>query len=160
MKFAAVLVLFIWSFAVAQPVAIPSPAVDSSQQIADRIISSKKPVFIDFWAVWCGPCKLLNPIVKELEKEYKGRVEFIKVNVDIHRSLAQYFGVNSIPAVFIVKDKAVVNGLLGLRLKSDYVLALNQALAVPAKSPVPPASTSGKSTPKTTSPPPAQKTVQ
>jgi thioredoxin 1 len=112
-----------------QPKAMPDPPSDSSQQLADRIVNSKKPVFIDFWAVWCGPCRMLNPVIKQLEEEYKGRVEFMKINVDVHRSIAQYFGISGIPAVFIVKDKAVINGMVGLRPIADYQAALKAALA-------------------------------
>jgi thioredoxin 1 len=102
--------------------------VDSSQQIADIIVKSKIPVFVDFWAVWCGPCKLLNPIVAELEKEYQGKVLFLKVNVDIHRSIANYFQVNAIPVVFIIKDKTVVKMFPGLQMKETYTAALNDVI--------------------------------
>ncbi len=108
--------------------------VDSSQQIADIIVKSRLPVFIDFWAVWCGPCKLLNPIVEELEKEFKGRVLFLKVNVDIHKAIAGYFQVNAIPAIFIVNDKTVVKVIPGLQPKSVYTAALNEILAKNASS--------------------------
>jgi thioredoxin 1 len=121
------------------------PQIDSSQQIADRIVNSKKPVLIDFWAVWCGPCRYLNPIIKELEKEYKGRVDFIKINVDVHRQISAYFGVSAIPSVFIVKDKSVVNNLMGLRAKEDYQAALDQAIAMPT--PKPPVSPESSTTP-------------
>lgn len=128
-------------YAYGQPNAIPTPPSDSSQMIADRIINAKKPVLIDFWAVWCGPCRMLNPIIKQLEAEYKGRVEFIKVNVDIHRGIANYFGVSAIPAVFIVKNKAVVDGDVGLHPIDDYRAELDKALA-PAPKPAVPSSPS------------------
>jgi thioredoxin 1 len=102
--------------------------VDSSQQIADIIVKSRIPVFIDFWAVWCGPCKLLNPIIEELEKEFKGKALFLKVNVDIHKGIANYFQVNAIPAVFIVNDKTVVKMFPGLQRKETYTAALNDII--------------------------------
>lgn len=102
--------------------------VDSSQQIADIIVKSKIPVFIDFWAVWCGPCRLLNPIIEELEKEFSGKVLFLKINVDIHKSIANYFQVNAIPAVFIVNDKTVVRMFPGLQQKETYTAALNDVI--------------------------------
>jgi len=102
--------------------------VDSSQQIADLIVKSKIPVFVDFWAVWCGPCKLLNPIVEELEKEFNGKVLFLKVNVDIHKGISNYFQVNAIPAVFILKDKTVVKMFPGLQRKETYAAALNSLI--------------------------------
>jgi thioredoxin 1 len=116
-----------------------SAVVDSSQQIAEKIVNSKVPVLVDFWAVWCGPCRMLNPTIKELEKEFGKKVLFMKVNVDIHRGIAEYFSVNAIPAVFIIKDKAVVKMLPGLQPKQMYVDALNEVLT--------PAPTAPKATP-------------
>lgn len=108
---------------------ISKPAIiDSSQLIADKIVNSKTPVLVDFWAPWCGPCKMLNPIIKELEKEYDQKVVFIKVNVDIHKAIAAYFGITAIPAVFIIKDKAVVKMLPGLQNKDSYKEALDEVL--------------------------------
>ncbi len=101
---------------------------DSSQQIADVIVNSKIPVLVDFWAAWCGPCKLLNPIIKQLEKDYDKKVLFLKVNVDVHRSISAYFSVNAIPAVFIIKDKTVVKMIPGLQPKETYAQALNDVL--------------------------------
>ncbi len=117
----------------AQPALTPS-VVDSSQQIADKIVNSKVPVLIDFWAAWCAPCRMLNPIISELEKEYKGKVLFMKVNVDIHKSIASYFGISGIPAVFIVNDKTVVKSLPGLQHKSAYKAALDEVLTSPPAS--------------------------
>jgi thioredoxin 1 len=109
--------------------------------LADRIVKSDVPVLIDFWAVWCAPCRMLSPIIKELGKEYEGRVKVMKINVDVHRQIAAYFQVSSIPAVYIVKDRAVVKYLPGLRRKEDYRAAVEEVLAMdkgkqgPAKEP-------------------------
>jgi thioredoxin 1 len=104
--------------------------VDSSQQIADKIIKSKIPVLVDFWAAWCMPCRMLNPIIKELEEEYNGKVMFLKVNIDVHRAISSYFGVRAIPAVFIIKDKTVVKVLPGLNPKEAYDAALKEVAMV------------------------------
>jgi thioredoxin 1 len=125
------------------------PPEDSSQAIADRIVSSKKPVLVDFWAAWCGPCRILNPIIADLEKKYHSRVLFIKVNVDQHRALSAYFSVSSIPAVFIINNKNVVQALAGVQPKARYIAALDAVLSAPPPPP-PPAADS------TSAPPPAQ----
>jgi len=109
-----------------------SGVADSSDAIAKKIIDSKIPVFIDFWAIWCGPCRMLNPTIKELEDEYKSRVLFLKVNVDYNPRISSYFQVQGIPAVFILNDRTVVQQMVGLRPEADYRTALNEVLALPS----------------------------
>jgi len=104
------------------------PKPDSSQQIADRITASKIPVVVEFWAAWCGPCRYLNPLIEELEKEYKGRVLFIKVDVDVHLALSAYFSVNAVPTVYVIEDKTVRAAMPGVRSRRDYVEVIEAAL--------------------------------
>ncbi|MBD3347550.1 MAG: thioredoxin [Chitinivibrionales bacterium] len=127
---AGILVFLVCALWGASPVSaqVQKAPTDSSQQIADRIVNSKVPVLIDFWAPWCMPCKMLNPIIKKLEKKYTGKIEVIKVNTDIHRGLAAYFGISGIPAVFLVKDKAVVKALPGLQPEEKYDQAIQELL--------------------------------
>ena len=130
---AALAVLMVLAHSAAQtpaqrPRAVPT---DSSKQILDRIIATKVPVLMDFWAPWCGPCRMLHPIVKEIETIYRGRIVVERINIDIHRGLAAYFGISAIPAVFIVKNKEVINSIPGLRSKDVYVKAVEEALAAP-----------------------------
>lgn len=114
-----------------------SVVTDSSQAIANRIVSSEIPVLVDFWATWCRPCLMLNPIIKQLEKSYHKKAIFIKVNVDIHKELSAYFSITSIPAVFIIYKKNVVKAFPGVQPKEVYEQALEaiikQAHIAPAE---------------------------
>jgi thioredoxin 1 len=103
-------------------------AFDSSDIIADRIVKSPVPVVLDFSAVWCKPCRMLAPIIEELKKKYAGKIKVIKIDIDANRRIASYFRVTSIPAVFFVKDKAVVLYLPGLQEKSVYEQAITEVL--------------------------------
>jgi len=105
----------------------PQP-FDSSDVIADRIVKSPIPVMIDFWATWCMPCRMLGPTVEDLKKKYSGKIKVIKIDVDVNRRIAAYFRVSSIPAVFFIKDKAVVQYLPGLQDKSVYEQAIAEVL--------------------------------
>jgi thioredoxin 1 len=118
----------------------PAP-FDSSDIIADRIVKSNIPVMLDFWAIWCMPCKMLGPTVEELKKKYAGKIKVIKIDVDANRRIAAYFRISSIPAVFFIKDKAVVQYVPGLQDKSVYEQAILEVLK-----PKPPAQSKKDST--------------
>ena len=90
-----------------------------------QVLASSKPVLVDFWAPWCGPCRMLAPTISEIADEYKGRVLVGKVNVDDEAALAQKYGIEGIPAVLIFKDGKPVQNLVGLREKKEYQAALN-----------------------------------
>ncbi len=79
-----------------------------------EVVSSKLPVLVDFWAVWCGPCKMLAPTVAELAEAYSGKIKVGKVNIDDEPDLANRFGIVSIPTLLIFKDGQVVNKQVGL----------------------------------------------
>jgi thioredoxin 1 len=155
MRRSFLLTMTIFSFAFGQPGLSPGPAaaapvsekklIDSSQFFADRIVQAKVPVLVDFWAAWCGPCRYLSPTIEELKKEYAGKIIVMKVNVDIHRGLANYFRISSIPAVFLIANKAVVEYLPGLQPKESYKQAIEKVLKDPGK---PPAGETKQSGPK------------
>jgi thioredoxin 1 len=126
---------------------------DSSQIIADKITNSKIPVLVDFWAVWCGPCRMLGPIIEDIKKKYHGKLLVMKVNVDTNRGLSAYFRIQSIPAVFFIADKSVVDFIPGLQPKEAYEKAIEKILSAPKK-PIPLDST------QTAKPQPSQKPVQ
>lgn len=80
---------------------------------------------IDLWAPWCTPCKLMNPVIEELEKEFEGKVEFKKVNVDEEPDVASKYGVMSIPTFIIEKDSQEIGRKIGITAKKDLVALLN-----------------------------------
>jgi thioredoxin 1 len=113
------------------PVMEETPQFDSSDIMADAILHSRVPVLIDFWATWCGPCRMLGPTMEEIKKEYAGKIKVMKVNVDVNRKISAYFRVSAIPAVFLVKDKTVVSYIQGLNPKEAYENAIKKVLAPP-----------------------------
>lgn len=85
-----------------------------------EVLKSELPVLVDFWAAWCGPCRMLSPIIEEIEKEYAGKVKIGKVNVDEEMELAQMFRVASIPTVLLFKEGKVAAQSIGYRPKEDF----------------------------------------
>lgn len=94
----------------------------------DEVLKSDKPVLIDFWAVWCGPCRMVSPIIKELAADYAGKIKVGEVNVDEQRSIAERYRIMSIPTVYLFKDGQPVDKIIGARPKADFERFIKQAL--------------------------------
>lgn len=86
-----------------------------------EVMSSDRPVLIDFWAPWCGPCRMLSPTISEIAEEYGDKVKVCKVNVDEQGELASTFGVMSIPTLVVIKEGKIVNSVIGVRPKDQIV---------------------------------------
>jgi thioredoxin 1 len=84
-----------------------------------EVIKNEKPVLVDFWAPWCGPCRMVAPIVDELSDEYDGKVKFVKLNTDDNVATASKYGIRSIPTLLVFKDGEPVGQIIGFRPKSD-----------------------------------------
>ncbi len=94
----------------------------------DEVLNYEGVVLVDFWAPWCGPCQALGPTIEQVANEYDGKAKIGKVNVDEEGSTAQKYMVMSIPTVLVIKNGEVVNTLVGLRPKDDYIAALDANL--------------------------------
>ncbi len=86
-----------------------------------EVLRSDKPVLIDFWASWCGPCRMLSPVISEIADEYGDKVKVCKVNVDQEGDLAAAFHVSSIPTLVVLKDGKITNSMVGVRPKAQIV---------------------------------------
>ena len=87
----------------------------SSATFPTEVLKSARPVLVDFWAEWCGPCKMLTPVIEQLSKDYAGKVTVGKVNVDEYPDLASEYGITGIPAVLMFKNGQVVGRSTGFK---------------------------------------------
>ena len=104
--------------------------VNGQEQWQNEVINSDKPVFVDFWAEWCGPCRMVSPTVEEVSKEYEGKVNFVKVDVDQNNELASKYNVFSIPTLAIFRDGKVIAQTAGAASKESLKAYIDKHLFV------------------------------
>ena len=102
-------------------------AVDEGN-FEELVLQAKIPVLVDFWATWCGPCRMVAPVVEELAEEYDGRISFGKVDVDQNPRIASQYGIMSIPSLLIFKDGKPVSNIVGFRPKDQLKKNLDDVL--------------------------------
>jgi len=105
------------------------PREVSDSTFEAEVLGADKPVLVDFWAPWCGPCRMVAPVVEELAEEYDGRVEFVKLNTDDNPNTAIKYGIRSIPTLLVFKDGQPVGQIVGFRPKSDLKKRLDAVVA-------------------------------
>ena len=105
-----------------------SAVPELTSQTFDETVS-QGITLIDFWAEWCGPCKMIAPMIDELSTEYDGKAKVVKINIDNEPDLAVRFNVNSIPTLLIIKDGEEAKRFIGVTSKSDVAAALDSASA-------------------------------
>ena len=98
----------------------------TDKDFEDEVISSSEPVLVDFWAEWCGPCKMIGPILEELAPEMDGKIKIVKVDVDSNNQTAMNYAIRSIPTLIIIKDGSVKAQHIGAASKSQIENFINQ----------------------------------
>jgi thioredoxin 1 len=103
-------------------------AIALTESNFDELVNSGKPVLVDFWATWCGPCRAIAPIVDEISKEYEGKAIITKCDVDSAGNIALRFGIRNIPTLLFFKNGAMVDKLVGAAAKSAITAKLDALL--------------------------------
>jgi thioredoxin 1 len=109
--------------------ASPNIIILTKDNFEQEVLKSATPVLVDFWAEWCGPCKMIAPILDELADEYSGRVTIGKVNIDDHQNLATEYGVRAIPTLLLFQNGQVAEQIVGLRSKRDLKASFDKVAA-------------------------------
>jgi len=108
---------------------VSEPIVLTDNNFSAEVLNASQPVLVDFWATWCGPCRMIAPIVQELSSEYEGRAKVGKLDVDAAQKTAAEFGIRSIPTLLIFKEGKVADQIIGAVPKGQITEKLEAALA-------------------------------
>jgi thioredoxin 1 len=106
------------------------PGEVNDGQFESEVLKAEVPVLVDFWAPWCGPCFMVEPIVEELAEEYADRVKFLRMNTDDNFNTAAHYGIRAIPTLLVFKGGQPVGQVIGFRPKGDLKKVIDQALSL------------------------------
>jgi thioredoxin 1 len=101
----------------------------TQENFAEQVLQSTAPVLVDFWAEWCGPCKMIAPVLDELADEFEGRAKIGKVNIDEQQALAAEYGIRAIPTLLLFAKGEVAEQIVGARSKRDFKASLDRVAA-------------------------------
>jgi thioredoxin 1 len=105
------------------------PGDVNDSQFESEVLKAEVPVLVDFWAPWCGPCRMVEPIVEELAEEYADKVKFLRMNTDDNMNTSAQYGIRAIPTLLVFKGGQPVGQVIGFRPKSDLKKVIDQALS-------------------------------
>ncbi len=105
-----------------------SPTVVTDETFQQRVLNADKPTLVDFWAIWCGPCRMVAPVVDEIARENDGKLNVVKLDVDDNQNTAMAYGVMSIPTLILFKNGQVAERIVGYKPKADLMKKLAQHL--------------------------------
>jgi len=100
----------------------------SDGEFTDEVLKSEVPVLVDFWAEWCMPCRMIAPVLEELESEYTDKLKIVKMNVDENPLIPTTYGITAIPTLILFKNGEIANIIVGLRSKSDLKKIIEEVL--------------------------------
>lgn len=102
--------------------------ITNQTEFDEKVLQSQQPALVDFWAPWCGPCKMVGPEVEAVAQEYEGKAIVAKVNVDDFPRLAEKYSVKGVPTLLVIKDGVEMSRVVGYRPRKDIMAALDQVL--------------------------------
>jgi thioredoxin 1 len=105
------------------------PGEVNDPQFESEVLKAEIPVLVDFWAPWCGPCRMVEPVVEELAEEYGDKVKFLRMNTDDNFNTASQYGIRAIPTLLVFKGGQPVGQIIGFRPKSDLKKVIDQVLS-------------------------------
>ena len=101
----------------------------NDEKFEEMVVDSDVPVLVDFWAPWCGPCRVVGPVLEQIADEYAGRVKVVKINVDEEKNIAGSMGISSIPTIILFSGGEPKKTLIGARPKAELTALLDEALS-------------------------------